>query len=376
MNNIPQCSPLESFLGNKKGIEAAIARVLNSGWFILGKEVKEFENSFARYCKSNYAIGVGSGTDALFLSLRALNIGPGDGVITVSHTAVASITGIRMTGATPILFDIDPDTFNIDVNRVKEYLHEKGRRGENDIEIKAILPVHLYGNPCDIDQIYKLAKEFDLFIVEDCAQAHGAEVGGRKVGSFGDVGCFSFYPTKNLGAIGDGGAVVTSNVGLCERLNHLRQYGWKDRYISSIEGYNSRLDELQAAILSEKLKRLDNDNQNRISIAEWYLSGIKNEQIILPYLENHKKHVFHLFVIKSNKRVQIIEHLNEAGISSAIHYPLPVHKQSAYTQKCIIPYALTITEKIGEQIISLPLYPEMKREQVEYVIECLNNFEV
>ena len=373
MHNIPISNPLASALRHREMLESIMSKVLQSGWYILGNEVSNFEKIFAHYNQTKYAVGVASGTDALFLSLKALNIGQGDGVITVSHTAVATVAAIRMTGATPILLDVD-STYNLDVSILDRFLRENGLRGRDGLNIKAVIPVHLYGNPCGIGEILELSREFDIKVIEDCAQAHGAEIDDLRVGQFGDVGCFSFYPTKNLGALGDGGAIITGDLALREKLVQLRQYGWSSRYISSVEGYNSRLDELQAAILNAKIQFLDADNESRGRIGRAYLEGLHNSAIELPVIASSRKHVFHLFVVRSRCREKLVNYLSRVGISTAVHYPVPIHQQPAYRNICVVPYNLALTEELSGQVLSLPMYPEMKEHDVNYVIEHINNF--
>ena len=306
-----------------------------------------------------------SGTDALFLALTACNIGNGDEVITVSHTAVATVAAIDHTGATPVLVDISADTYNIDPEKIKAAITPR---------TKAIIVVHLYGLPAAMDQILAIAKKNGLLLIEDCAQAHGARYRGKRVGSFGDIGCFSFYPTKNLGAIGDGGMIVTKSPELAEKVKLLREYGWKKRYISEISGYNSRLDEIQAAILRLKLQTLDNDNGRRRTIAQKYLSQIRSGSIILPHIPDNYESVYHLFVIRTQHRDVLQKYLLENGIQTLIHYPVPVHLQPAYTEKCKIPNPLLNTEKAAMEILSLPIYPELSHENVDLVIDAITKF--
>lgn len=331
---IPVANPRASYIEHKEEIDEAILRVLDSGSYILGEEVKKFEDSFARYIGVKYAISVASGTDALHLGMRALGIGVGDEVITVSHTAVATVSAIVMTGATPVLVDIEPKHFTMAPNKIKEAITNK---------TKAILPVHIYGNPCEMLPIYVLAKKNKLLVIEDCAQATGASYFGNKVGSIGDIGCFSFYPTKNLGCFGDGGMVTTNSKKVAHKLHHLREYGWEKRYVSKIHGFNSRLDEIQAAVLNVKLKYLDSDNLRRKQ-----LSG--DESI---------SSVHHLDVIRVDKRDKVRKKLLDAGIHTAIHYPVPIHKQPGYKNLVRVSGKLTETDKAAKEVLSLPMYPQL-----------------
>ncbi|MGB8225278.1 MAG: DegT/DnrJ/EryC1/StrS family aminotransferase, partial [Sedimentisphaerales bacterium] len=344
------CSnPTFQYLSYKNEIDTAIRQVLDSGWYILGKEVKAFEEEFASYIGVGFGIGVGSGTDAIQLALRALKIGTGDEVITVSHTAVATVAAIEMTGAKAIMVDIEPDFYTIDPSKIKAAITPR---------TKAIIPVHLYGQPADLDPILKIARQHNLRVIEDCAQAHGAIYKNKRAGSFGDIACFSFYPTKNLGALGDGGMVVTNDSKLAERVEMLRQYGWKERYVSQFAGINSRLDELQAAILRVKLKHLDEDNSKRIHLADIYNRQLSDTDLILPRQRENSSHIYHLYVIRSSRRDKLLSYLKEKGIGAAVHYPVPVHLQPAYNHG----QNLEWTEHITKEILSLPMYPELSTE--------------
>jgi len=362
---IPCSNPSAYVKANQPEIIAAIAKTLDSGRYILGEEVTRFEAEFAEYIGVNYGIGVGSGTDALFLSLSACNLKPGDEVITVSHTAVATVAAIDHSGATPVLVDISAETYNIDPERIQQAITPR---------TKAIVVVHLYGLPAEMDQIQAIARKNGLFLIEDCAQAHGARYHGKRVGSFGDFGCFSFYPTKNLGALGDGGMIVTKSPEMAERVRLLREYGWKKRYISEISGYNSRLDEIQAAILRLKLRTLDEDNTRRRTIAQKYLDRIQSGSIILPQVPKDSESVFHLFVIRSQRRDELQKYLLDKGIQTLVHYPVPVHLQPAYTKNCRIPLPLLNTEKAAAEVLSLPMYPELIIDDVDLVIDAIAAF--
>jgi len=298
-----QCAnPKAQYLSYREEIDLAIKRVLDSGWYVLGEEVREFEKEFAQFNIVSHAIGVGSGTDALHIALRALEIGAGDEVITTAHTAVATASAIDLAGAKPIFVDIEPDFFTIDPDLIEDAITPK---------TKAIIPVHIYGQPCNMDAIMDIANKNNLKVIEDSAQAHGAEYKGKRVGSIGDIGCFSFYPTKNLGAIGDGGALVTNSDQLAEKIKLIREYGWEERHISSKEGWNSRLDELQAAILRVKLKNLDKDNNLRQQHAKIYNDLLKDFPIELPKTRSNSSHAFHLFVIKIEQRNKLRDYLQK-----------------------------------------------------------------
>ena len=358
---IPQNNPLANYLHHQSAIDAAIHHVLASGQYILGEETRSFEREFADYIGVRYAVGVGSATEALHLVLTALGVGQGDDVITVSHTAVATVAAIEMCGAIPNLVDIQAARYTIRPDSIARAITPK---------TKAIIPVHLYGEPADMDAILRLAKKHHLYIVEDCAQAHGAEYHERKVGSLGDAGVFSFYPTKNLGCLGDGGAITTDNEALCERLVALRQYGWDHGRLSQRPGFNSRLDEIQAAVLRAKLPFLDANNQKRIRIAGSYhrLKGISS--LIVPDPMPDSTHVYHQYVLRcanQAKRDALKLALSDAGIQTAIHYPTPVHLQPAYQGRVHLHEPLQITEGTCNRILSLPLFPELTDDEVNRV---------
>ena len=317
---IPAANPAAQYLSHQAEINAAIAAVLDGNRYILGPQTQAFEQEFAAYLGVAHAVGVGSGTEALHLALRACHIGAGDEVITVSHTAVATVSAIELAGAAPVLVDIDPVTYTIDPRLIERSITSR---------TKAIIPVHLYGSAAHLQPMIDLARKYNLKLVEDCAQAHGARYADRVVGSYGDVSCFSFYPTKNLGAIGDGGLVATNDPEIAENLNLLRQYGWRERYVSEVAGWNTRLDELQAAILRVKLRYLDEDNAKRRSLAAIYdeqLAGI----VTRPIEPAATRHVYHLYVTRHPQRDALMAYLRERGIGTAIHYPVPIHLQPAY----------------------------------------------
>ncbi len=358
------CSnPKAQYLAYKNVIDDAISLVLESGRYILGDEVEKFEKEFARYIGVSYGIGVGSGTEAIHLALVSCEIGPDDEVITVSHTAVATVAAIELAGATPVLVDIDPDFFTLDPNKLEEAITPR---------TKAILPVHIYGQPADLTAIMAIARKHGLYVIEDCSQAHGATLGGKRVGSFGDMSCFSFYPTKNLGALGDAGAVVTNNAELAEKARLLREYGWAERYISSVNGWNSRLDELQAAVLRVKLKYLDSDNAARANIAKLYNGGLADIGLVLPTTREGAEHVYHLYVVRCKNREALFDYLNLKDIGVAIHYPVPVHLQFAYTR--LAHKNLYETERAASEVLSIPMYPELSEDMVRYIIETIGDF--
>jgi dTDP-4-amino-4,6-dideoxygalactose transaminase len=361
------CSnPRAQYQAHKQEIDAALAAVLERGWYVLGQEVSTFEKEFAAYVGTRFAIGVGSGTDAIHLALRACGIGPGDEVITVAHTAVATVAAIELCGAVPVLVDIEPDHYTLDPGKVERAVTARTR---------AILPVHLYGQPADLAPLLGLARLHSLRVIEDCAQAHGARYGKVRVGSLGDLGCFSFYPTKNLGALGDGGMVVTSDAGLAERVRLLREYGWAERYVSHYAGLNSRLDEIQAAVLRVKLPHLDADNATRARLARIYDGKLAGTSLTLPIRRQGASHVYHLYVVRSGQRDRLREHLTRQGIGALVHYPVPIHLQPAYRGRLPGCDSLPVTELAAQQVLSLPLYPELDEEQVKKIADVIVGFE-
>ncbi len=362
---IPQTNPQASYIAHKAEIDTAIARVLDSGWYILGQEVTAFEQEFAAYLGLLGAVAVANGTDAIELALRALDIGPGDTVATVSHTAVATIAAIELTGATPVLLDIEPATFVLNPAHLDRAAHEIAN-------LRAVIPVHLYGHPVDMPAIMDIARTHGLKVVEDCSQAHGSHLGHRKVGTWGDLAAFSLYPTKNLGAIGDGGIVTANQPEMLERLRGLREYGWKDRYISSELGKNSRLDELQAAILRVKLKFLDADNAQRRLIAARYDAALADSGLQRPEVRPQVESAYHQYVIRTPNRDLCRKFLRERGIGTLVHYPVPVHLQPAYRHRVLVGGSgLLETEKAAGQILSLPMYPQLNSESIEATITAL-----
>ena len=356
--------PLEKELD--KPLRDAFQRVFERSWYIEGEEDQKFEEAFAAYCHRDYCIGVGNGLDSLMLSLKALGVGSGDEVIVPSNTYIATALAVTYVGATPVFVEPDIRTYNIDPSRMEEKISGK---------TKAIMPVHLYGQPCDMDPIMEIARKHGLFVVEDCAQAHGAVYKGKVVGSFGDAAGFSFYPGKNLGALGDAGAAVTNDKAVAEQIRALGNYGSDYKYHHIYQGNNSRLDELQAAFLAAKLPHLDQVNENRRCIADQYLSGIQNPQITLPYVLEGCTPVWHIFSIRCEKRDTLAKFLSDRGVSTNKHYPIPMHMQECYKDLNIPQGALPIAEKISETQLSIPMYYGMTEDEIQYVIDCINAFQ-
>jgi len=359
--SIPQTDPGAGYRECRGGIDVAIQQVLEAGHYVLGREVAAFEREFAEYLGVASAIGVASGTDALTIALRACGVGAGDEVLTVSHTAVATIVAIGNCGATPVLIDVEPETFTISAARLAEAVTTKTR---------AIVPVHLYGQPADLAEILSVAAEYNLSVVEDCAQAHGARYRGRCVGTFGRAAAFSFYPTKNLGAVGDGGCVVTNDAAVAGRARRLREYGWSDRYVSAERGWNSRLDEIQAAILRVKLRDLDAWNEARQTIAAIYDARLAASPVRLPVRAPERTHVFHQYVVRVPERDRVRAELAAAGIGTGIHYPRPVHGQPAY-ESLAVGACLRQTERLSPEILSLPMYPQLSAGDADWVAAAL-----
>lgn len=355
-------NPKAQFLAHEAEIRAAIDRVLTGGWYILGEEVRRFEEEFASFLGVPHAVGVASGTDALALALLSVGVRPGDEVITVSHSAVATVAAVEQIGAVPVFADIDPATRCLDPERLPGLVSHATR---------AILPVHVYGQPAPMGRIMELASLYGLKVVEDCAQAHGAEIGGNKVGSFGDAAAFSFYPTKNLGAIGDGGAVATRNKETAADLRARREYGWQERYISFFPGLNSRLDELQAAILRAKLPHLAKDNERRREIAARYDEALRGGSLVPPARIPGTLHAMHLYVLECEERERLQEQLKERAVATARHYPAPVHLQPAYQGRIRGGDSLQATEALYRRIVSLPMYPELTDNEVKQVADAL-----
>jgi len=359
---ILQANPLATFEELRGVIQTAINRVLESGSYILGQEVRTFESEFARFIGCSHCVAVNSGTDALVMALKALGIGEGDEVITVSHTAVATVAAIQLCGAVPVLVDVDRESYCMDPHLLETVL---------SVNTKAILPVHLYGHPADMPPILELAKKHGLYVIEDCAQAHGTKINGQIVGSFGDISCFSFYPTKNLGALGDGGAVLTNNTSLAEKLLLLRQYGWRERYISEIQGLNTRLDEIQAAILNVKLSFLNDDNQRRQKIADLYTQRLRETRYKLPVTAVNAVHTWHQYVIQTDNREALRAFLQQNHVGTGVHYPQAIHQQPAYSGLLRGANHLPATEELIPRILSLPMYPQLPLVDVERVCDLL-----
>ncbi|MEZ6038462.1 MAG: DegT/DnrJ/EryC1/StrS family aminotransferase [Planctomycetota bacterium] len=356
--------PIADYEAHRVAVDAAIQRVLTSGHYILGPEVGGFEKEFAAAIGTAHCIGVGNGTDALHLALRALGIGAGDRVVTVSHTAVATVTAIELCGAIPLLVDIDPRTFTIDPDKLESTLQKHSG-------CKAVILVHLYGHPV-APECVAIARRHGLKVIEDCAQAHGAAFDGKTVGTWGDLAAFSFYPTKNLGAIGDGGAVSTGDDELAASVRRLHQYGWEERYISKVQGLNSRLDELQAAILRVKLPALAPGNARRRELALRYTAAMGETSCAAPFVADGASHVFHQYVVRSERRDALLAELHGRGIPAAIHYPQAVHQQPAYLGRVQAGVGgLTETERAAAQVLSLPLHPHLTDEAVDEVLAAL-----
>ena len=348
-------------------LKEACSRVIDSGWYILGNEVTEFEKEFATYCETEHCLGVANGLDALVLILRAyIEMGimqKGDEVIVPSNTYIASILAISENGLTPILVEPNIDTFNLDPTLIEQAVTDK---------TKAILTVHIYGQVTGMDELNAIAKKHNLKVIEDCAQAHGALYKGKKVGSLGDAAGFSFYPGKNLGALGDGGAVTTNDRELATTIAALRNYGSHEKYKNLYKGMNSRLDEIQAAMLRVKLRYLDNEIQARQTVAKAYLEGINNQFIELPVVEDVNAHVWHLFVIKTTQRVELAQHLNDNGVQSLIHYPIPPHKQDAYQEWR--EESFPVSEEIHKKVLSIPISSVISGTAVASIINLINTF--
>lgn len=359
--------PFVSFEKMHKEIEEEIyfkfREVYQRNWYIQGQEVNDFESEFATYMGSACCVGVGNGLDALYLSLKALDIGAGDEVIVPSNTFIATILAVTYSGATPVLAEPDMVTYNLDSNGLEALVSK---------HTKAIIPVHLYGQAADMKNIMTFAKEHNLFVIEDCAQAHGAVYANKKVGTFGDVGCFSFYPGKNLGALGDGGAIITNNCEIAGKIRALGNYGSEMKYCHKYQGCNSRLDEIQAAFLRIKLRHLEQYNQYRKKVANRYLDGIVNPKVILPQIGKDRDHVWHIFAIMCEERDELMRYLRENGIGVQCHYPIPLHKQEAYRNFFINEYPFA--ERISNSEISIPMYYGLKDEEIDYIIKKINEF--
>jgi dTDP-4-amino-4,6-dideoxygalactose transaminase len=348
----------------KEEYNKAALDVLKSGIYILGENVTKFENNFKEYIGTKYCVGLNSGLDSLIFALKALNIKEGDEVIVPANTFIATVFAITENKAKPIF--VEPDEFfNLDYKKIEEKITKN---------TKAIITVHLYGQASNLDKIQEISKKHNLFLIEDCAQSHGSNYKNKKTGTWGDIGCFSFYPTKNLGGFGDGGIITTNNHEIYKRIKLLRNYGSDKKYIHEIEGYNSRLDEIQASLLNVKLKYLEEIKNERKIIAQKYLDGIKNTNIILPKIAPNSEHVWHLFVIQTKDRENLKRYLEKKGIQTQIHYPIAPHLSECYKYLGYKKGDFSITEKLSNEILSLPLYNGMKNEEIEYIIKILNNY--
>ena len=367
---IPHCDLLAGVAPLRDELLAAVARVVDSGWYILGREVEQFEQEFAEFHGGGLAVGVANGTDALCLALRACGLQPGDAVVTVSHTAVATVAAIEQGGFVPVLADIDPRRYTMCPDSLLQALHSAAAVG---LKVRAVVPVHLYGQPADLAAILDIAERHGLQVVEDCSQAHGALWRDRMVGTCGQAAAWSLYPTKNLAALGDGGIVLCSSSETAERLRMLRQYGWKRRNWSECAGVNSRLDELQAAMLRVRLRQLQDDNSRRATVAASYLQALEHLKIC-PSVAEDCRHVWHQFVIRLKKRKKLIEFLDAKGISSMIHYPTPVHLQPAYLGRLHFPGDLPHTVHAADQVLSLPMFPGILKQQTDRIIQAVLQF--
>lgn len=365
----------------KDEVNDAIQGVIDNTQFILGEELKLFEKEFADYCGVKNAVGVANGTDALFLALLSCDIGASDEVITVPNTFIATVEAISYTGAQPIFVDIDSQSYNLSPSRLREFIEtncdldeKKGLLNKKSGKvIKALIPVHLYGQPADMDEIMNIARKYHLLVIEDACQAHGSEYKGKRAGSMGDIGCFSFYPGKNLGAYGDGGMVTTNNDEMTEKVKILRDHGKASKFDHKVIGYNSRLDCLQAAILRVKLRKLDGWNERRRENAAYYGSLLDSSKITLPFYDPKiSRHVFHLFVIRSDKRNELMEKLPSEGISFGIHYPMPVHLTGAYSHLNYKKGDFPVAEKYADEILSLPMFPELTKDEISVVAKKIN----
>ncbi len=356
-------NPLEQVKAYESKINRSIKKVIKSGVFINGSETKLLKKEFSDYLGIKYCHSVANGTDALTISLKALGIGKGDEVITPSHTAVATVSAILMVGASPVFIDIDKTYYTMDENLIEKKISKK---------VKAIIAVHIYGNPCNIEKIIEIGKSFNVPVIEDCAQAVGSMYQNKKIGTFGMISTFSFYPTKNLGALGDAGMICTNNKSLYLLIQKISQYGWDYKRNSMIPGLNSRMDEIQAAILRIKLQKLDRDNNRRNNIAKYYDKHLSTLPIMLPKIRKDSFHSFHLYVIQTSKRKKLIEYMQKRKIFLAIHYPIPVHKQSLFKHNKKL--KLEVTEFLQKRIVSLPLYPELNNNNIKKIVKELNLF--
>ncbi len=360
VQNVPFLELKPTYLELKDDLDAAVARVLDSGWYLLGDELAAFEREFAAYTETEHCVGVGNGLEALHLSLRAQGVGPGDEVIVPSNTYIATWLAVTYAGATPVPVEPCEATYNLDPDKLEAALTER---------TKAVIPVHLYGQPADMDPIMRFAEEHELFVLEDAAQAQGARYKGRRAGGLGHAAAWSFYPGKNLGAFGDAGAVTTNDAGLAEKLRSFRNYGSKLKYVNEVKGFNSRMDELQAAVLRVKLRHLDEWNARRKSLADSYLQGLQITDLTLPVVPDWAEPVWHLFVVRSPNRDALQRELKEKGVGTLIHYPVPPHLQEAYAELGFTEGDFPIAEAVHREVLSLPIGPQLEPEAADYVVE-------
>lgn len=373
---VPQTDPKAGYLAHQAEIDGALGRALASGWYILGQETAAFEKEFAAFVGVAHGLGVASGTDALVVALRACGVRPGDGVITVAHTAVATVAAVELAGAVPILADIDPLRFTLSPASLENTIRQhQAQPAGRTVPLKAVVGVHLYGQPADLPALEAITRQHGLTLIEDCAQSHGASLGGRATGTWGRAAAFSFYPTKNLGALGDGGAVVTSDPEVARQARLLREYGWQERYVSHIPGLNSRLDEVQAAVLRVKLRHLEAENQRRQALARRYDEAVTAAGLTAPAVAAQATHVFHQYVVRTPARDRLRAFLGERGVGTLIHYPVPIHLQPAYRDRLeLAPGGLPETEAAAREVLSLPMFPQLTDEQVERVCEALREW--
>jgi dTDP-4-amino-4,6-dideoxygalactose transaminase len=362
---IPLLDLRSQYAALREEVLPAIEEVMADGRFILGQEVQQFEQAFAKYCDARQCAALANGTEALHIALRALDIGPGDEVITAANSFVATAFAIAYAGATPVFVDVNPHDYNINVELIERAITRR---------TKAILPVHLYGQPAEMDEILAIARKHNLRVVEDACQAHGASYRGRPVGALGDAGCFSFYPGKNLGAYGDGGAVVTNDSELAERIRVLRNYGQVQKNVHAFMGYNNRLDTLQAAILLVKLKYLNQWNEARRRAAERFDELLREADVVCPKRKPHTQHAFHLYVIRHEQRDELIEHLKGQGVQAGIHYPRPLHKAAPFLRCRTVPEDVPVASSLASRIVSLPIYPELTGEQLRHIADAVKSF--
>lgn len=360
-----QCNRLDAgFFRYQPEFEEKALEVLRSGWYVMGNELKEFEKNFAEYNNAKYCVGLASGLDALILAFDVLGIGPGDEVIVQANTYIASVMGITRNGATPVFVEPD-ECYGIDAEKIEEKITDR---------TKAVLVVHLYGQPCQMDKVVEVCKKYNLKLVEDCAQSHGAYFDGKRNGTFGDIGCFSFYPTKNLGAFGDAGAIITNDPQIDADMRMYRNYGSEKRYYNKVVGYNSRLDEIQAGLLNVRLKYLDELNDEKIALAKRYFEGIDNPLIEVPILRDKANHIFHQFVIRCSRRDELMDYLKDEGIATIIHYPIPPHLSEAYAYLGHKKGDFPITESYADSVLSIPMYNGLSQKDQDTVIKAINRF--